>query len=435
MICKVIETIEKYRLLENVSSVAVGVSGGADSMCLLDILSSLKDKYGITLKAVHINHNLRGEEALRDENLVRDYCHKKGIELTVHSVDVSALASELGIGTEECGRKVRYECFEKAECDAVAVAHSLSDSIETTVYNLLRGTGLKGLCGIPVKREPNVIRPLVFCTREEIESYCKKEGVPFITDSSNLTDDYTRNYIRHRIIPGFEGVNSSYASNISRACSVFNEENDYIECSAHRLISDAQTDKGYSIEVFCSAHTAVRKRAVLTLLSEIMKKQPLHVHIDIVNSLIERKYGKAEVSAGVYASVKDGVLSFAGAEKKTESWEAFFESGKAEGPYGVYRIIGEANVTDDDAFDADKISGSLMLSSRREGDRFTFTNRKITKRLKKLFNEMKIPVSDRDKIAVLRDGENIIWVEGVGVNAHYIPDESSEKIFVIKKDG
>ena len=117
MICKVIDTVEKYRLFEGVKSVAVGVSGGADSMCLLHILSSLKDKYGIILRAVHINHNLRGEEALRDENLVRAYCAEKGIELTVNSVDVAALSAELGLSTEECGRKVRYECFDKVGCD------------------------------------------------------------------------------------------------------------------------------------------------------------------------------------------------------------------------------------------------------------------------------------------------------------------------------
>ncbi len=436
MICKVIETVEKYCLLENVKSVAVGVSGGADSMCLLHILSSLKDKYGITIKAVHINHNLRGEEALRDENLVRDYCREKGIELTVHSVDVSALASELGVGTEECGRKVRYECFEKAECDAVAVAHSLSDSIETTVYNLLRGTGLKGLCGIPVKREPNIIRPLIFCTREEIEAYCEKENIPYITDSTNLTDDYTRNYIRHNIIPSFEKVNSSSVGNISRTCAVLSEENDFIEKSACDLIRDAKTGRGYDAEIFYSSHPAVRKRAVLILLCEKMSKQPLYIHTDLVNSIIENKGGKVEVSADMYAVVKDGILSFTGDDEKVEFWQTCFKEGKAESPYGVYRIFGgEADYKAYGAFDAEKIKGDLTLTSRKEGDRFSFRNRKVSKSLKKLFNELKIPVSEREKTAVLRDAENIVWVEGVGVNSPYIPDKSSEKIFVIKKDG
>lgn len=436
MICKVIDTVEKYRLLVNVKSVAVGVSGGADSMCLLHILSSLKDKYGIIIKAVHINHNLRGEEALRDENLVRDYCREKGIELTVHSVDVSSLALKLGIGTEECGRRVRYECFEKAGCDAVAVAHSLSDSVETTVYNLLRGTGLKGLCGIPVKREPNIIRPLINCTREEIEAYCKKESVPFITDSTNLSDDYTRNYIRHHIIPSFSKVNSSSAENISRAGTVLSEENDFIEKSAYRLICEAKNDAGYDAELLLNSHSAVRKRALLILLSEKMTKQPLYIHTDLVNSIIESKGGKVEVSAGVYAVVKDGILSFKGAEEKSGFWQSEFCSEVAESPYGKYRIIRcDSDCSLDCAFDGDKIKDKLILTSRKDGDRFSFRNRKISKSLKKLFNEMKIPVCERDKAAVLRDGENIVWVEGVGISSAYMPDENSKTIFLIKKDG
>ncbi len=435
MICKVIDTVEKYRLLEGVKSVAVGVSGGADSMCLLHILSSLKDKYGIILKAVHINHNLRGEEALRDENLVRDYCREKGIELTVHSVDVTSLSRELGLGTEECGRRVRYECFEKAGCDAVAVAHSFSDSIETTVYNLLRGTGTKGLCGIPVKREPNIIRPLISCTREEIEEYCETEGIPYITDSSNLTDDYTRNYIRHHIIPSFVKVNASCVKNISRTCSVLSEENDFIEKSALDLIRNAKRNKGYDAEVFLKSHPAVRKRALLILLGGKMSKQPLYIHTELVNSIIENRGGKVEISADLYAIVADGLLSFGSGLKKSDSWQASFEDGKAESPYGVYRILcDESDCRAADAFDGTGVKGKLILSSRREGDRFSFRSRKVSKSLKKVFNEMKIPVNEREKIAVLRDGENIIWVEGVGVNAPYIPEKNCKKIYKIKKD-
>ena len=435
MICKVKDTVVKHRLLENVRSVAVGVSGGADSMCLLHILSSLKDEYGIILKAVHINHNLRGEEALRDENMVRDYCKRIGIELTVHSVDISSLSEKLGLGTEECGRNVRYECFEKAGCDAVAVAHSLSDSIETTVYNLLRGTGTKGLCGIPVKREPNIIRPLICCTREEIEKFCEDEGIPFVTDSTNLTDDYMRNYIRHNIIPSFEKVNFSFSSNISRTCSILNEENDFIEMSALKLIISSAVYDGFNAEMFACAHRAVRKRAILIILNQKMSKQPQYVHIDLVNKIIENGRGKVEISAEWYAKVERGVLFF-DKESVIKPWQTDFFNGEAESPFALYRIISENSRSESDsAFDFSKIKGKLMLSSRREGDRFTFVKRKVSKSLKKLFNEMSIPLNERGKIAVLRDEENIIWVEGVGVNAPYIPDGNCEKIFIIKKDG
>lgn len=435
MICKVIDTINKYRLLDGVRSVAVGVSGGADSMCLLNILSLLKDEYGIILKAVHVNHNLRGDEALRDESLVRGYCAEKGIELTVYSADVKALSAELGIGTEECGRKVRYECFAKAGCDAVAVAHSLSDSVETTVYNLLRGTGIKGLCGIPVKREPDIIRPLIFCTREEIEAYCEKENIPYITDSTNLTDDYTRNYIRHNIIPSFERINGSSVSNISRASTVLREENDFIEKSATELIDKAKKKEGYDCTLLSSAHSAVRKRAILILLYEIMLKQPLYIHTDLVNSIVINNNGKVELSSGMYAQIKDGLLQFTQYEEKVMPWEVRFHNDIAETPYGSFRIIScDYDPVDKDLFDAEKTDGNFLLSSRREGDRFVFKSRKISKSLKKLFNEAKIPVAERDKKAVLRDGKNVIWVEGFGVSSSFSADENSKKIYKIKKD-
>ncbi|MCM1544504.1 MAG: tRNA lysidine(34) synthetase TilS, partial [Ruminococcus sp.] len=176
MICKIISTIEKYDMLTNVKSVVVGVSGGADSICLLHFLSKIREKYGIVLSAVHINHNIRGEEAKRDENFVRCFCNSLGIECHVFSIDVPKLAKDLSLSEEECGRKVRYECFNKINADAVAVAHTLSDSIETVIFNLTRGTGLKGVCGIPPVRD-NIIRPLIEITRDEVEEYCEMIGL------------------------------------------------------------------------------------------------------------------------------------------------------------------------------------------------------------------------------------------------------------------
>lgn len=435
MICKVIETIEKNELLTSVRSVAVGVSGGADSMCLLHILSSLKVKYGIILKAVHLNHNLRGEEALRDEVLVRNYCKNNGIELLCFSEDISSLSKEMGVGEEECGRIMRYRCFEKAECDAVAVAHSLSDSIETAVYNLIRGTGTKGLCGIPVKREPNIIRPLIDCTREEIEEYCKSNCVPYITDSTNLTDDYKRNFIRHNIIPLFAHINSAYGKNISHTASILKSESDYLDLCALGLIESSASDNGYDLEKFLSDHIAVRKRAIGILLSEKMNKPTEFRHIESVNSIIENNSGKLEISKDCYITVADGKIIF---EIKTDDivyWEKGFDNNITHTDFGTYCITETCPTCDSDcAFDADKINGRLILSSRKSGDIFTFKSRGVSKSLKKLFNEMKISPEERNKRAVLRDDDNIIWVEGVGVNAPYIPDKKTYKIFVIKKE-
>ncbi len=436
MICKVIETIEKNNLLSDVKSVAVGVSGGADSMCLLHILSSLKVKYGIIIKAVHLNHNLRGDEALRDENFVKEYCAENGIELLCFSEDISSLSAEMGIGEEECGRIVRYRCFDKAGCDVVAVAHSLSDSIETTLYNLLRGTGTKGLCGIPVKRNPNIIRPLIECSRQEIESYCRENNVPYITDSTNLTDDYKRNFIRHNIIPLLKEVNSAYDKNISHTASILKEESSFIELCALDLIEKSAYDNGYRLKEFIDSHIAVRKRAIGIILSEKMNKPTEFRHIESVNNIIDNKKGKVEIAKDLYVFVENDIVAFINKPDKIDYWETAFENNVAKSQYGAYRISDvEFPARDCDTFDAEKIEGMLMLTSRKQGDIFISKSRGVSKTLKKLFNEMKIPAGERESKAVLRDSKGIIWVEGVGVNAPYLPDKDTKNFFVIKKEG
>lgn len=434
MICKVEKTIEKYGLLSGVRTVCVGVSGGADSMCLLDILSSLKDKYGIILKVVHLNHNLRGDEAKRDENFVRDYCKKNGIELSVFSEDIASLAKKMKIGEEECGRAVRYRCFEIMNCDAVAVAHTLSDSIETLLFNLARGTALKGLCGIPAKREPNIIRPLIECTRKEIEDYCVKRNISYITDSSNLSDAYMRNHIRHNLVPSVRLINEAYENNIARCVYSLSEDEDYLSSEAEKLIKLSETGKGYNNTVLKNAHSAVRKRALAAILKDRMNKSVENKHIELFNEIVMQSHGKFEIATDLYISVKGDIISFHSAEKSDLTWKSAFENNKAVTPYGDY-YISSADKRSENAIDSDKIKGELFLSSRLSGDNFTFKKRGVTKSLKKLFNEMKIPSEKRNRIPVLHDDEKVVWIENIGVNKFYEPDENSRNIIIIKREG
>lgn len=433
MICKVKETIERYSLIgENTKSIAVGFSGGADSVCLVDILSSLKDEYGIIIKAVHVNHNIRGDEAERDELFVRRFCEDRGIELLCFSVDVPTLAKERKISLEECGRQVRYECFKKAKADAIAVAHTLSDSIETLLFNLARGTGTKGLGGISPKREPDIIRPLIACTRKEIEEYCSIKGLSYVTDSTNLSDDYTRNHIRHNIVPAFEKINSDFEASFYRAMCSVREDDAYIEKSAAELLEASRCERGYSIAVLSASDDAVVKRCILELLKSKMKKPPEARHIEGCFSVLKSGKGKIELSKDLYVCAESDIITFCVKEKEAEPWRVCFENGIAETPYGVFSLA--YGKTDYGSyFDADKIRNELFLSSRLEGDCFTFKSRGVTKSLKKLFNEKKIPVESRNKLAVLHDGKNVVWIEDIGVNAMYIPDENTQKIFTIKR--
>lgn len=435
MICKVKNTVEKYGLIDkNIKTVAVGFSGGADSVCLLDILTSFKDEYGIIVKAVHVNHNIRGKEAEADELFVRRFCEDRGIELLVYSVDVPSLAKQRKLSLEECGRQVRYECFEEADCDAVAVAHTLSDSIETMLFNLARGTGAKGLSGISPKREPNIIRPLIACTRKEIEAYCAEKSLDYVTDSSNLSDDYTRNHIRHNIVPEFEKINTDFEASFFRAMNSIREEDEYIEACAHRLIEESRCENGYKLSVLYDSDSAILKKCILEIIRDKMNKPPEAKHIELCFDIVRSGRGKIELSKDLYILADGDIISFCHTKNDVLRWKAFFEDGACETPYGKFTLQ-EGGGSKADSFDEAKVNGKLFLSSRLPGDSFTFRKRGVTKSLKKLFNEMKIPLEKRNKMAVLHDGEKVVWVEDIGVNAMYIPEEKSQKIITVIKEG
>ncbi len=432
MICKVISTIEKHKMLEGVRTVAVGLSGGADSMCLTDILIKLKVQYDIIVKAVHINHNIRGAEALRDEKHVREYCENNGIELYVFSEDIPALSRKLGISEEECGRKVRYECFQKVGCDAIATAHTLSDSVETAVFNLLRGTGSKGLSGISATREPNIIRPLIDCSREEIEAYCKKENIAFVTDSSNFGVDYSRNFIRHKVLPTFAEINPSYAASIAKAGEILEEESDFINMEAEKLLKCSAIADGYLKEAFLKSHPAVRKRAFRLILEEKMSKPVEYRHISLCEEAILRKNNRIELSKGLYISFESDIIHFCTLKDAVDFWSAEVVDFSSDTPFGRFELV---KADEGYGIDISKIRNSLIFSSKSEGDKIYLKKRKVTKSLKKLFNEMKIPPYERNRIAVLKDGENVVWVEGVGIDGNYLERAASDKVYVIVKDG
>ena len=436
MICKVRQTVERYNLFSDAKSIAVGVSGGADSMCLLEILNKLKSEYDIILKVVHVNHNIRGEEALRDQLLVEKYCKQIGVECIVHSVDVPTLSKELGIGEEECGRIKRYECFAGAGCDLIATAHTLSDSIETMVFNLIRGTGTKGLCGIPPKRD-NVIRPLIDCNRNEIEDFCRDNDIPYVVDSTNLTDDYTRNFIRHNIIADFSKVNESFSSAFSGAMEILRGENDFLNECKDGFLDSAKTENGYDASSFASAHPALRRRAIACILEQHMQKDVEKRHIDLANAAITKGSGKIELAKGLYFTVSDGTVSVESEKKAAQIWECTCEESCFSTPVGIFRMqpASSAEYNSKNAIDADKINGQLIMSSRKDGDRFYSKKRKNTKSLKKLFNEAGIPVHERNSIAVLRDGENVIWIDGFGTDGKYLPDINTKNVLIIKKEG
>lgn len=440
MICKISETIEQYHMLSSVRSVAVGVSGGADSVCLLHYLSSVRQEYGIVLKAVHVNHNIRGEQAQRDCDFVRELCDKLSVELLVFSVDVPALAEEKGISVEECGRLVRYECFRKAGCEAIAVAHTLSDSVETVLFHLARGTALRGLCGIPPKRG-DVIRPLIRCTRAEIEQYCRDNRLDFVTDSTNLLDDYARNMIRHHAVPALKQINPGLEKCVARLFDCLGPDLDFIEQTARELLENSRTGiNSYQLSQWQVCHEAVIRQAVSFLIAPVLSKPVEFRHIDLCVRAITDGQGKIELTKGLYLFVKGDIITIQTSSPQNEDWQTAIDGETADSPYASYcitlRDVSQLDPGDERfAVDADTIRGKLVLRSRRPGDKIKDKRRGNTKTLKKLFCEMRLPAEQRCRVAVLSDESGVLWVEDICADADHAVTQKTEKVYIVKKRG
>ena len=218
---KILEFIRKYQMIRPGDSVCVGFSGGADSVCLLELLYELREELSIRLEAVHVNHNLRGRESDGDQDFAEEFCRKRGIPLHLYSFEVKKMAGNLGCGLEEAGRQARRnaygDCVRRLGGARIALAHHQNDLAETLLFHLSRGTSLEGMAALrPVRGQ--VIRPLLCVSRKEIKEELRRRGLSWRTDSSNLTDDYTRNCIRHQVIPVLEErVNRKAAAHIAAA--------------------------------------------------------------------------------------------------------------------------------------------------------------------------------------------------------------------------
>lgn len=445
MIKKVISTIEQYKMLKSATTVVVALSGGADSMALLFLLSSIKEKYGINLIAAHVNHCLRGDEALRDEKFVVEYCENNGIRIENKTINVSEIARQTREGVEQCGRRLRYEYFMTLSKDAVvATAHTLSDSLETILFNLARGTTLKGLCGIPPVRD-NIIRPLIECTRQEIEQFCKENNVPYVTDSTNFEDIYTRNHIRLNIVPQLNRINPRFYDAVLRCTNSLLQDEDFLSKQSQTLVCNAELGEGFSADILAGSHPAVRKRALSTIIQQKTGASPDNKNIEAVDLLL-KKEGVLQICSGTILEVKAGILSFPIFREIEPPWcYDLYEK-----QYILFSKLFEVKIVNknvleniqivhnnilDNCFDYDKINGNAVIRSRREGDNIRLKNRNCTKSIKKLFNEHAIPIAERNKVAIIADNSGVLWVDGLGVAQRCEVSEYTKNILVVFNGG
>ena len=302
----------RYNLLKAIkmNTITVAISGGADSVVLLHALLQLREEHGFGVDACHINHNLRGAESDADEAFVRDLCKQFGIKLTVHSIDVKALQQKHQ-GIEEAARNARYSVFVKQA--VTATAHTMSDNTETVLLNLIRGTGLKGLCGIPPVRTCGgdgngiIIRPLLYCERSEIEEYCYEHGLSFVTDSSNLSLDFTRNKIRRTLLPLIKEINPSFDATVTRTCEILKEDSDFLEQSVTEIARKCSFDNGIKVESLIKYQKPLLTRIIMQFLSH-NNISPSNRMVSQILELIEIGKGKINLQKHKFALIDDGIL-------------------------------------------------------------------------------------------------------------------------------
>lgn len=299
---KVLDTIKKYNLIETKDKIVLGVSGGPDSISMLNILNEIKNELNFEIYVAHMNHMIR-KEAEDDENYVQEYCTKNNIQFFVKRVDVVQIANTNKIGTEEAGRKVRYEFFEEVmknvNANKIAIAHNKNDKVETIIMNLLRGSGISGLKGIEPIRDNKYIRPLIECKREEIEQYCEENQLNPRIDKTNFENDYTRNKIRNIVIPYIKKeFNQNIIETIDRLSQVATGESDFIDKQTNKIYQNLLIEKDENqivlkLKEFNEQEKVIKSRIILLVTKQLMgSTQGIEkIHIEDITKLCSNNIG------------------------------------------------------------------------------------------------------------------------------------------------
>lgn len=430
MIERVRSTIGKYNMIKKGESVLCCLSGGADSVALLLCLLKL----GADVRACHINHLLRGEESFRDEEFCSGLCSRLHVSLTVKREDAAAYAAERSLGIEEGARELRYKIFEKCGCDKIATAHTLSDCLETTIFRLARGTGLDGLVGIPPVRG-NIIRPLIETTREEVEEFLREAGESYVTDSSNLSDDYSRNKIRHSVIPVLKELNPSLENSYRATLANLSEDSAFLSELSDRLYCEAGLCGGYLDGGMISQSAPPLSGRVIKRILNENDASCSRETVERIRGMLTHD-GKLEIAEDIYLKTSGGRLS---AERKKKPFVKFSVCAEPDNVYDFFgktvRLTVTENMPDCDgkttgcAADPDKITGKLTLRNRRDGDRIKFIGRAHTTKLKKLF-QSSVPAQKRESVAVLADECGLVFVEGFGFSERVKTDENTKNFLI-----
>lgn len=449
---KALLALRQYSLFTQGDRIAVGVSGGADSVALLRFLAVLREEYRWELIVCHIHHGLRGAEADRDEQFVRELAGQLGLPYAVRHIDAAALALENHLSVEEAGRDARYAFFAETagEGGRIATAHTLDDTIETVLMNLIRGTGLHGLCGIPRIRG-NIVRPLLDVTRAEVEEYLALLGQPYCTDSTNLSDDYTRNRVRHDILPRLRELNPNFTGAMARMLPQLAAQwglTEQLAESAAQQLQGAAAGGTLDRQGLLALPEPVCDRLLLRLLEQHGLPRSAAVLARMKETL--RSGGKLDIAERAWYLIAEGswallsyqppggippilvpfplpqkvvILPF-GRQKRIKLTLCNKIVAKQSEKFNISLL---KNVVD-----CDKIIGNSVLRTRRPGDRIRTAKTGKPLPLGEAWAAAGIPASLRPALAVLADDNGVLWAEGLSSDSRAAVTEKTGQYVIIE---
>jgi tRNA(Ile)-lysidine synthase len=437
------EYIKKNELLSRGDNLILGVSGGADSVCLLYIMNGLKKEYDLKITAVHINHMIR-ETAVRDEEFVKKLCTGLGVECIAFKADCPAVSKRDGISLEEAGRNERYRLFKKAGDETygegnykIAVAHHMDDLAETLIFNMARGTGIAGLSSVKAAKD-NIIRPLLCVTRAQIEDHLKEKGIPHVDDETNFTDDYARNKIRHKIIPTMNDITEKAVNHMASCAGQLAEIEDYLKIKTDELWEKYVCEKDGRIlikEGIKNEHPALLKRVVHRALTKAAgrARDISGVQIEAVLLLFDSQTGRKRDLIYNMEALREyeGVSVI----MKSEEKESLKEEKLGKLTFEVKDRDFSQNIPTDlytKWFDYDKIKYCPTVRFRQDGDYLTINKDDQKKLLSDYMTNEKIPLSERDEIPLLADGEHVLWVVGHRISNYYKVGSETKKVLIAK---
>jgi tRNA(Ile)-lysidine synthase len=437
-------------MLHGGETVIVGLSGGPDSVCLLTLLHSLQPKMKLALRALYVDHGLRPEETPDEIEFASDLCGRLDVPFGVKQVDVKPHAKEHGLSTQDAARALRYQALEDASlvagADAIALGHNLDDQVETFLIHILRGSGPRGLSGIPPTRG-TIIRPLIETERKEIEQYLDDEGIPYVIDSSNLKHDYLRNRLRASIMPVLREINPSITETLERTMEILREEDRFLETQVTKSLMKLISRKtNVSIDLFLSPlehmDTVLLRRVLRRAVEATEGLRGISFkHIEDIMQLI--KTGSAGDRLYLPRDVR--------VVKKYSTLLLTSEPPKALGTYSISPgeevVLEEAGLVltasalkeaapeaekDLAAVDAEKLKLPLTVRARRDGDCFYPEGFGKRKKLQDFFVDEKVPRDERGLVPIVTSGDDIVWVAGMRADSRFAAGEGSRNVVLLE---